>query len=158
LTSFTLSERGVGGWGREEKEEKGGGDLSKCDIKIAISQMYTTSAQASLFFTPTFVVLRCFRCISHNKRGYRREGTWAGTGVRHTGARDRFHVEHLKGGGYGRRRSALFCGVFCGIKPCEGRPRKHPGKPPAKNTTLLEVVKKRARDLDTEGRFGHQAV
>jgi len=64
----------------------------------------------------------------------------------------------FKGGGYRRRRSALFCGVFCGIKPCEGRPRKHPGKPPAKNTTLLEVVKKRARDLDTEGRFGHQAV
>jgi len=49
LTSFTLSERGVGGWGREEKEEKGGGDLSKRDIKIAISQMYTTSAKGVPF-------------------------------------------------------------------------------------------------------------
>jgi len=130
LTSFTLSERGVGGWGREEKEEKGGGDLSKCDIKIAISQMYTTSAQASLFFTPTFVVLRCFRCISHNKRGYRREGTWAGTGVRHTGARDRFHVEHLRGGDIEGGGVLYSAESFAGSNLAKVDPASIPASPP----------------------------
>jgi len=51
---------------------------------------------------------------------------------------------------------AWFCGVFCGVKSYGVRPRKHPGKPPAKNPATLVVFKK--RDCGTRRRFGRRAV
>jgi hypothetical protein len=54
---------------------------------------------------------------------------------------------------------ARFCGVFCEVKLGDFDPASIPGKPPAKNSATLEVVKKLQKwDYGTEGRFGHRFV